>query len=123
MLLFGQWQHIALSVDSETGAMAFYVNGMPMTTTQLSYLPPMFDANQNHNFGVPATAERDQFYIGRAVEDMLGDEAPEYFSGKIQSLATFERLLSPGEVAQLFGAQVHHGRNLQYNLHCSTESV
>jgi hypothetical protein len=90
VISFGEWQHIAATVNTLTPSVQAYVNGQPVALTLGAGNPItsglLYNSNINNN------------WIGR-LEQGLG-----YFGGMIDELAIYDRVLSATEIQTIHDA-------------------
>ncbi|MGW7590995.1 LamG-like jellyroll fold domain-containing protein [Streptomyces rubiginosohelvolus] len=81
----GEWAHLVGVHDPTAGTLTLYVNGVKSATV----------------------AQSNPFYAGGTVQvgalDIDGGQRIQYFPGAIDDVRTFDRVMAPAEVNQLFG--------------------
>ncbi len=84
---FGQWIHVAGTLDDATGAMDLYVNGALVSSTTTAVRP----------FGVLDTTQNPGLGIG-GLQSSNPNLGPEYFNGFIDEVRLSDRALRPDEL-------------------------
>ena len=87
----GVWQHIALSYDKATGQAVIYLNGAPVTTTDLgSFTPQTTFAN---------------LLLGARTTFGSTASPADKFSGLMDEISFFSRALASNEIAAIYAAR------------------
>ena len=87
---FGMWLHLAVVLDGRTGRVMHYLNGQPVSETELKIKPPYrIGAAELGNWNAKGFPKNDPFMIRN-------------FSGAMDEFCLFSRALNPREIHALY---------------------